>query len=56
MLTTMDKCLVAILKASANAVRSRYGIDFGLDNQMAYDIVNGITAGLIYLIPNKKVA
>jgi hypothetical protein len=55
MLTTFDKCLVAILMAAANAIRSRYGIDFGLDNQMAYDIVNGVTAGMIWLIPNKVV-
>lgn len=53
MLTTFDKCLAAILMACANAVRSRYGIDFGLDSQMAYDIVNGLGAAVIWLTPNK---
>lgn len=53
MLTTADKFFAAILIAAANAVRSRYNIDFGLDSQMAYDIVNGIGAGLIWLVPNK---
>lgn len=56
MLTVADKFYVAVLMLGANAVRSRYGIDFGLDEQLAYDLVNGLTAGLVWLIPNKEPA
>lgn len=52
-MTAYDKCFAAILMAAANAVRSRYGLDFGLDPQMASDIVGGLTAGLVWLVPNK---
>mgnify|MGYP007071582879 CR=1 FL=1 len=54
MLTNSDKFFVAVLVLGGNAVRSRYGIDFGVTDQLAYDIVNGIAAGLIWLCPNKK--
>lgn len=53
MLSVADKFFVAALIAAGNAARSRYGIDFGLDDKLAYDLVNGIGAALVYWIPNK---
>lgn len=53
MLTTMDKFWAAVLIAGANIVRSRYGIDFGLDAQMANDLISGLTAAVIWAVPNK---
>lgn len=56
MLTVADKFWVALLFLAANAARSRYGIDFGLDSQMANDLVQGVGAALVWLIPNKEAA
>ena len=53
MLTIADKFFVAALIAGANAVRSRYGVDFGIDERLAYDIVNGLGACLVWFVPNK---
>lgn len=53
MLTVADKFFVAALIAGANAIRSRYGIDFGMDDKLAYDLVNGAGAALVWLIPNR---
>lgn len=53
MLTTADKFWVAILFLAANMVRSKYGIDFGLDNDMAAALVQGVGAALVWFIPNK---
>lgn len=53
MLTVADKFLVALLFLAANAIRSRYGIDFGLTDQMANDLVQGLGALFVWLIPNK---
>jgi hypothetical protein len=54
MLTIADKFFVAVLFLAANAARSRYGIDFGLTDQLASDLVQGIGAALVWLIPNRK--
>lgn len=56
MLTVADKFWVAALFLAANAARSRYGIDFGLDQQMANDLVQGLGAAFVWLIPNKPTA
>lgn len=56
MLTAADKFWVAVLIAGANVVRTRYNIDFGLDAGMASDLVGGITAAFVWLVPNKKSA
>lgn len=56
MLTTADKFWVAILFLAANMVRSKYGIDFGLSDDMAASLVQGVGAAFIWFIPNKKVA
>lgn len=52
-LTVAAKFWVAILFLVANAARSRYGIDFGLDDKMASDLVQGIGAALVWFVPNK---
>lgn len=56
MLTTADKFWVAALFVAANIVRSKYGIDFGLTDDIAANLIQGIGAGLIWLVPNKKAA
>lgn len=48
-----NKFWVAALILLANGVRSRYGIDFGLDEQLAGDLVSGVAAAFVYLVPNK---
>lgn len=53
MLSASDKFFVALLMAGANVLRSRYDIDFGLTDQMAADIIGFVTAGLVWLIPNR---
>lgn len=54
MLTPADKFLIALLMAGANAIRSRYDLDFGLTDQMAADIVGFLTASLVWMVPNKE--
>lgn len=56
MLSSADKFWVAILFLAANVVRSKYGIDFGLSDDMAASLVQGVGAAFIWFIPNKKVA
>lgn len=53
MVSAYDKFFVAVLILAANGVRSRYGIDFGLDDQMANDLVSGFAAAFVWLTPNK---
>jgi hypothetical protein len=47
------KFWVAVLILGANALRSRYGIDIGLDEQIASELVAGVTAAFVYLVPNR---
>ncbi|WP_171037577.1 hypothetical protein [Pseudoalteromonas sp. S558] len=54
MITAADKFWIAVLILSANGIRSRYGIDFGLDQQSANDLVSGIAAAFVWLVPNKE--
>jgi len=56
MLTASDKFFVAVLFLAGNVVRSRYGIDFGLTDQMANDLVQGVGAAFVWLWPNKRSA
>jgi hypothetical protein len=56
MLTTADKFWVAILFLGANIARSKYGIDFGMSDDMAASLVQGVGAAFIWFIPNKKVS
>lgn len=51
--TIYNKFWVAVLMVGANAIRSRFGVDLGLDDQLAADLVGGIGAVLVYLVPNK---
>jgi hypothetical protein len=53
---TYNKFWVALLIVAANAIRSRYNIDIGIDDQLAGDLVGGVGAMLVYLVPNKKSA
>lgn len=53
MISTADKFFIALLFLAANAARSRYGIDFGLTDAMASDLVQGLGAALIWFVPNK---
>lgn len=52
-MSAYNKFWVAILMVAANAVRARYDINLGLDEQMASDIVAGIGAALVWFVPNK---
>lgn len=47
------KFWAAVLMVGANAIRSRFGVDLGLDDQLAADLVGGVGAVLVYLVPNK---
>lgn len=49
-----NKFWVAVLILGGNAVRSRYGLDMGLDEQLASDLVSGAAAAFVYLVPNKS--
>lgn len=53
MLTTMDKFWVAALFVAANVIRSKYGIDFGLTDDIAANLIQGIGAALVWVWPNK---
>lgn len=53
MISAYDKFFIAVMILAANAVRSRYGIDFGLDEQLASDLISGIAAAFVWLVPNK---
>jgi hypothetical protein len=53
MLTTADKFWVAALFVVANIVRSKYGIDFGLTDDLAANLIQGVGAAMIWLVPNK---
>ncbi len=55
MLTGADKFWIAALFLAANVVRSKYGIDFGLTDDMAANLVQGAGAALVWLVPNKVV-
>lgn len=47
-----NKALVAALIIGANALRSRYGIDFGLDHQLAGEVLSALTVYAVYQVPN----
>lgn len=53
MLTTADKFWIAALFVGANVIRSQYGIDFGLTDDIAANLIQGIGAALVWAIPNK---
>lgn len=55
-MSQFNKFWVAVLMVGANAVRSRFGVDLGLDDQLAADLVGGVGALLVYLVPNKSKA
>jgi len=48
------KFWVAVLILGANGIRSRYGIDMGIDDQLASDLVSGVAAAFVYLVPNRS--
>lgn len=48
-----NKFWVAVVILGGNAVRSRYGLELGIDDQLASDLVSGLTAAFVYLVPNK---
>lgn len=52
-MSVANKFWVAVLFLAANAARSRYGVDFGLDPQMANDLVQGVGAAFVWLVPNR---
>ncbi|WP_171035822.1 hypothetical protein [Pseudoalteromonas sp. S185] len=54
MITAADKFWNADLILSANGIRARYGIDFRRDQQAANDLVSGIAAAFVWLVPNKE--
>ena len=53
MLTVADKFWVAVLFTAGNVLRSRYGVDLGLDDATASALVQGAGAALVWLVPNK---
>jgi len=52
---TATKFWACFLIMTANAIRSRYGIDFGLDDQMANDIIGYLATAAVWTFPNKPV-
>lgn len=50
---TATKFWAALFLVAANAIRSRYGIDFGLDPSLANDLAGGLVAAAVWAIPNK---
>ncbi len=48
-----NKFWVAALILGGNFVRSRYGLELGIDEQLANDLASGLAAGLVWLVPNK---
>lgn len=53
MRTTATKFWAALLIAVANSINSRYGIDFGIDDKLATDIVAYVIAGAVWVFANK---
>jgi hypothetical protein len=52
-MTSMDKFLVASVMAGVAWARSAFQIDLGVDEPTAVAIVGAVTAGLVWLVPNK---
>lgn len=52
-MSAYNKFSIALIMAAANGVRSYYGIDFGIDEQMATSLAGGITAALVWAVPNR---
>lgn len=48
------KFWVALAMAAVAFVRVQFGIDLGLDEETATAIIGGVTALLVWLIPNKQ--
>lgn len=48
-----SKFWVAVVMTGANFARSYWGIDLDLDEVTAATLVQGVTAGLVYLVPNR---
>lgn len=53
MLTTADKFWIAALFVGANVIRSKFGIDFGLTDDIAANLIQGIGAALVWFVPNR---
>lgn len=53
MQTTAAKFWAALLIVTANTLRNRYGIDLGIDEQLANDIVGYLLACAVWAVPNK---
>ncbi|WP_419913371.1 hypothetical protein [Hoeflea sp.] len=48
-----NKFIVALLMMAGNGIRSHYGVDLGVDEAMATSLAGGITAALVWLVPNR---
>lgn len=53
MTTTATKFWAALVIVTANVLRNRYGVDLGVDDQLANDIAGYLVAGAVWLFPNK---
>lgn len=56
MSTTATKFWAALIIVTGNVVRNRYGVDMGIDDQIANDIAGYLVAGAVWLFPNRKKA
>lgn len=53
---TSTKFFAALIIVAANIIRSRYGIDLGIDDQLANDFAGLLMASIVWLVPNKPKA
>lgn len=53
-MTAYNKFIVAIIMAFAGLLREHYGIDLGMSEEAATVIVGLFTAGLVWLVPNRR--
>lgn len=51
--TTSTKFWAAVVLVTANVVRNRYGLDLGIDDQLANDLAGYLVAGAVWVFPNK---
>ena len=52
-MSAYNKFIAAIVMMIANGVRSYYGIDLGVDEATATSLAGGITAALVWAVPNR---
>ncbi|HEX2753703.1 MAG TPA: hypothetical protein VHP34_11485 [Alphaproteobacteria bacterium] len=56
MFTSYDKFFVALIMAAVSFIQAYSGINLGIDNTTAAQIVAALTPVLVWLVPNKPKA